>query len=369
VDLDLLNAEAVLNNEDEVTFKAEIAYHGVEPLDDMEYHILYDSLLVKADTVVHLSPGHTYVINVTLFASKSYSNITIVLDPHDMLLESNEKNNIANVPNPLLSPIPETPPPQPDLSEEKPNQESAPESDEESDNQQGENNASQTGGEEDTTEEIGGTTLGEGGSLNGGKDNVVILPNVPDDEDGGGNGWGGLPVAVVVIQTFLTLLLFVEVLHREALRYKLLSLFVPLYSKLKKEKLESGVRWEILGYLKAKPYATYSELKRDLGLTNGTLMHHLRILEREELIRSRRVGKYKIFYHMDKRMPENFSYLSPIKKRLLEYIMDNPGTVQKSLSRIFKKSQTDLNYHLNELYRMGLIKKKREGKYVKYYPV
>ncbi|OYT49874.1 hypothetical protein B6U83_01255 [Thermoplasmatales archaeon ex4484_36] len=160
-----------------------------------------------------------------------------------------------------------------------------------------------------------------------------------------------------------------EILRREALKYRLLTLFFPLYSKLKREKIESGIRWEILGYLKAKPYATFSDIKKDLGLTNGTLIHHLRILEREELVRSRKVGKYKVFYPIDRKMPEDFNYLSPVKRKILQYIMDHPGAVQKSIARLLGKSPTDLNYHLNELYRMGLIRKKREGKFVKYYPL
>lgn len=158
------------------------------------------------------------------------------------------------------------------------------------------------------------------------------------------------------------------VLKNEPLRFKMMMMAIPLYSKLKKTKIEHGTRFEILGYLKARPGANYTELKENLDLNDGALMHHVRILEREEKIYSKRVGKYKLFYVTSyRREPSLSDYISPVQKRILELIYQNPGIVPKSLSGILDRSQTDISYHLTELSRNGYLEKKKKGKNIHYY--
>jgi predicted transcriptional regulator len=176
-----------------------------------------------------------------------------------------------------------------------------------------------------------------------------------------------LPTAGFIIGTsFLGLALFG--LRSEMIRFKLLGLLIPLYSKIKKSKIEKGVRHEILGYLKAKPGANYSELKRNLDLNDGSLVHHLRILEREEKIYSKKMGKYKLFYVSAYRRQASIrDYISPFQLRIVELILENPGIVPKKLSNILDRSQTDMSYHLSELSRNGLLDKRKKGRNIHYY--
>jgi predicted transcriptional regulator len=160
----------------------------------------------------------------------------------------------------------------------------------------------------------------------------------------------------------------ITAIRNEILRFKLIGLLIPLYSKLKKNKIEKGVRYEILGYLKAKPGANYSELKRNLDLNDGSLVHHLRILEREERIFSKKMGKYKLFYISSyKRESSIQDYISPLQIRILDIINREPGMVPKKLSRILDRSQTDMSYHLSELSRNGLLEKRKKGRNIHYY--
>jgi len=180
-----------------------------------------------------------------------------------------------------------------------------------------------------------------------------------------------VPVLVPVIGLTATMFVLggvLAVMNVEPSRYRILGLLVPLYSKLKRSKIEHGTRYEILGYLKARPGAHYTELKDNLDLNDGSLVHHLRVLEKEDKIYSKRVGKYKLFYVTSYRRETSFGdYLTPFQKRILELILNNPGMVPKNLSRILDRSQTDISYHLTELNRNGILEKRKKGRNIQYF--
>jgi predicted transcriptional regulator len=58
----------------------------------------------------------------------------------------------------------------------------------------------------------------------------------------------------------------------------------------------SAVPDAIRGYLSRTPGAHFSKLRDDLRLGTGETQHHLRALESEEAIVSRRDGDYRRFY-------------------------------------------------------------------------
>lgn len=174
--------------------------------------------------------------------------------------------------------------------------------------------------------------------------------------------------SVIVTVTLMILGGSLALLRIEPARYKWTLLLIPLYSKLKKSKIEKGVRYELLGYIKAKPGANYTELKRNLDLNDGSLVHHLRVLEREEKIYSKKMGKYKLFYASTyRRKPVIEDYISPFHQRILQIISENPGIVPKRLSGMLDRSQTDISYHLSELSRSGYLDKIKKGRNIHYY--
>ncbi len=77
----------------------------------------------------------------------------------------------------------------------------------------------------------------------------------------------------------------------ETIKYKyflLLGLLFPLFTRIhKNEALESPFRDEIYGYIKTNPGTHYTKIKRKLEIGNGTLAHHLSILEKTGYITSR----------------------------------------------------------------------------------
>ena len=53
------------------------------------------------------------------------------------------------------------------------------------------------------------------------------------------------------------------------------------------------------GYIKAKPGEHYNAIIENLGVNNGTFLHHIKVLEKEGLVYSRRDGFYTRFYPTD----------------------------------------------------------------------
>jgi DNA-binding MarR family transcriptional regulator len=145
--------------------------------------------------------------------------------------------------------------------------------------------------------------------------------------------------------------------------FSLISLFLPLYVRLKKKDVLSHfTRGQIFGYIQANPGTHYNAIIQDLRLHNGVGAYHLQVLEREGFIRSLRDGIYKRFYPATMRIPEKRVHLSRIQKDLFEVIQKHPGITQKQISRLLDESKQVVNYHVKILEGAGLIRLERAGR-------
>ncbi len=282
-------------------------------------------------------------------------NLTLMIDPYNEVLESVESNNRIDLKNPFYQPPKDDGKTDPSSTPEKkdePNMDEKPE---------GERKDGPSGGTtwegpvDDPPQSGGGQVVVGPGPYDPGVPTGPVLPPY-------------LVPSLALMFSFSLLGAVVFLAKFEPARYKIALVLFPLYSKLKKDKVEVGTRFEILGYLKAKPGANYSELKEMLDLNDGSLVHHLRVLEREDKVYSKKMGKYKLFYVASYRRQSTLqSYISPLHKRILEIISANPGIVPKRLSLILDRSQTDISYHLGELARNGFLERKKKGRNIHYY--
>lgn len=143
----------------------------------------------------------------------------------------------------------------------------------------------------------------------------------------------------------------------------LLSLFLPLYVRLKKKDVLSHfTRGQIFGYIQANPGAHYNAIIQYLGLHNGVGAYHLNVLEREGYIKSLRDGIYKRFYPKSMRIPEKRLHLSRIQKDVLSEIQKHPGITQKQISKLLDESKQVINYNVKVLESAGLIRMERVGR-------
>jgi len=140
--------------------------------------------------------------------------------------------------------------------------------------------------------------------------------------------------------------------------YNLFTAAVPLYSRLRKDDVEKQeTRVRIQDHLADHPGSTYSELKRILELNNGTLAYHLRVLEREGMIKARRVGRYKLFYPWTilRRDMTDPGPLTESQKAVLDAVAEHPGISQREIVRLTGLRQQTVSGIVHALNDRGVI--------------
>ncbi len=157
----------------------------------------------------------------------------------------------------------------------------------------------------------------------------------------------------------------------EGFKIAVISLFVPLYMKLRKSKiLDNYDRGRVYQYIEINPGEHYSQIKRDLDLPNGSLVHHLGVLEKAGEIKSRKDGRYRRFYTRGTRIPENNGgVLTEVQRRISDTVKDLPGVTQKELASLLGVHQSSINYQMRKLEERGLVRTERKGRKVHYYYV
>jgi DNA-binding MarR family transcriptional regulator len=183
------------------------------------------------------------------------------------------------------------------------------------------------------------------------------------------------PVAVAST-TGVGLLLVAGVLaFTESGKYKLLMLFtlmLPLYTRIQKEDvLDQFVRGQIYGFIKTNPGAYYNQILRQVGVKNGTLSYHLGVLEKTQLIQSRREGlKYRAFYPTGMTFPKKERFrLTELQIRIIAYIKERPGMTQKEIALLLGQKPQTINYNIKVLGQAGLIHVAKKGRKTTCFPV
>jgi predicted transcriptional regulator len=149
---------------------------------------------------------------------------------------------------------------------------------------------------------------------------------------------------------------------------------VPLYVKRKRDKtLENFVRGQIFGFIQANPGTHYNYIKRALSLNNGTLAYHLNVLENEQMVFSQSDRLYRRFYPSEARIPKvdngnngkvityTHVQLNSTQDKIVKAIQNEPGLTQKEIAKQIGKSTQVVNYNINEMAQLGLVRLKRNG--------
>jgi predicted transcriptional regulator len=193
-----------------------------------------------------------------------------------------------------------------------------------------------------------------------GKDNTSAKFEIEVVEDGekGSPIFNSFFIIITTTIILMVIILNINLAINEASKYKVLSLvFVPLYNKLHPENvMDNRTRGQIHGYIKKRPGENYNAIKKALELKNGILAHHLRILEKEEFVYSKRDGFYTRFYPKGMILPDSGGpKLNKVQKNLIELIRKQPGLTQRKIKSIIGKSQQVVSYNLNRLVRNNII--------------
>jgi hypothetical protein len=153
-------------------------------------------------------------------------------------------------------------------------------------------------------------------------------------------------------------------------KYGFIALFAPLFTRLNRdETLDNKVRYQLLGYLTENPGQHYNALKKALNITNGGMVYHLLVLEREGFIRSQRDGILKRFYPASVKAPENRGRTpDELVNDIIAAVEKHPGITQKELVERLVVSDEVIGYHLRKIVRDTRIISWKKGKTKVYFP-
>ena len=159
----------------------------------------------------------------------------------------------------------------------------------------------------------------------------------------------------------------------ENMKYLTFKFFIPLYSRLQKDTLaDDPTRQNLLRIIYAEPGANFTQLKEKLGLHNGTLAHHLHILENHKTITSHTSGRQRLFFPFGSESRINISnslITNMTQKKIISIVKNNPGITQSMISQQLKVSRQKVNYHVNSLVSNSILKIEKQGRITRLYPM
>jgi len=103
---------------------------------------------------------------------------------------------------------------------------------------------------------------------------------------------------------------------------------------------------------------------KSLGIGNGTLSHHLYMLEKMSMIKSRQEGiRHRAFFITSTQYPEGEQLrFTSLQSEIIRLVKENNGISEKELiSKLGEKQQT-VNYNIKMLQRKNIIRLEQKGR-------
>ena len=118
-------------------------------------------------------------------------------------------------------------------------------------------------------------------------------------------------------------------------------------------------RIKVLAHIKENPGTHLNAMKRELKIGMGVLRHHLKVLNKAQMIRSRREGNFKLFYPIvfDPRIKP----MTPDQREVLNLVEKKPGISTDEVAETLDKSRSTISYHLGNLKIKELVSAHRKG--------
>ncbi|MBI2077353.1 MAG: hypothetical protein HYT80_03135 [Euryarchaeota archaeon] len=160
-------------------------------------------------------------------------------------------------------------------------------------------------------------------------------------------------------------------------------LFLPLYTKLRKDRLlDVPARESIFRHIQATPGIHFLQLHKTVRTDDGSsvafgaLAYHLAQMERFQLIVSKREGRYRRYFDTGAHLGADagrvaFLQNAPVPT-IARVLLENPGTTQgvlhQRLAATLPLTRQALAYHLKRLVAKDLARLVTEGRFHRYEP-
>ena len=132
------------------------------------------------------------------------------------------------------------------------------------------------------------------------------------------------------------------------------------------------LRREIYQLVCETPGSYFYEIVCALDSPQGTLSWHLRMLEKDGLIKSAKFGGKRLFYPKMLRSESAEKAFAILKNntaaKVFDHIMNNPGCYQTEIAEKLGIHHDTVRHHITRLAEASLIEIIRDGRTVKYFP-
>lgn len=141
----------------------------------------------------------------------------------------------------------------------------------------------------------------------------------------------------------------------------------PLYTRISRDELlDHPKRAKIYETIEASPGIHLSEMARELDLSWGTLLHHLRKLEDADLVTSEETSGKRCFFLPGQVSSAERDILPALEnekaRRIAEFYAEHPGASQTEAAEALNLSAALVSWHLNKLEEAGVVTRERVGR-------
>ena len=131
------------------------------------------------------------------------------------------------------------------------------------------------------------------------------------------------------------------------------------------EALELDVRRRIYYMIQESPGLHFRELQRTLDMPIGQLEHHLRFLEKQDMVKAKEDRYYLRYFpsKMDTRETRILASLRQEKpRRIVVYLLEHPRTSHKELVEHLDVRPSTMSFYLKDLVEKGVLGKEKQGR-------
>lgn len=127
-----------------------------------------------------------------------------------------------------------------------------------------------------------------------------------------------------------------------------------------KKTLELEARKITFEAVRENPGIHLREIDRVLDVPLGTIRYHLRVLEKKELVTSRKEGKYTRYYakgEIDRYDKDRLAVLrKELPRTIILFLLEYPGSSHKEITEAMAVAPSTISYHLKRLKDDGMIR-------------
>lgn len=165
--------------------------------------------------------------------------------------------------------------------------------------------------------------------------------------------WGSSTLAILVLAALLV--------------KTFTSGLLPGYAKIRDEELlRHPTRETIRTHIAQNPGIDPPRLQQQVGIPWSTLAYHLSLLERDQLVVSRVVGRHKYLFVPGAGSASERERLAILQNErtrdVWSHVQKHPGINQRALARAFAVDPKAIAWHVQRLAAVGLLRSTKEGR-------